>query len=146
MSMGQALRVVLDTNVLLSGIAFPGSLPGKILAAWRLGALEVVLSGFILEELGRVLPRLSHRHGLTPAEIDDLLEILSIQADVIEAQQPDEQQLRDVDDLPVLGTLVAAVQAGGADYLITGDKDLLALADRYPIITPADFWARHGGL
>lgn len=144
--MGQALRVVLDTNVLLSGIAFPGSLPGKILAAWRLGALEVVLSGFILEELGRVLPRLSHRHGLTPAEIDDLLEILSIQADVIEAQQPDEQQLRDVDDLPVLGTLVAAVQAGGADYLITGDKDLLALADRYPIITPADFWARHGGL
>ena len=144
--MGQALRVVLDTNVLLSGIAFPGSLPGKILAAWRLGALEVVLSGFILEELGRVLPRLSHRHGLTPAEIDDLLEILSIQADVIEAQQSDEQQLRDVDDLPVLGTLVAAVQAGGADYLITGDKDLLALADRYPIITPADFWARHGGL
>lgn len=144
--MGQALRVVLDTNVLLSGIAFPGSLPGKILAAWRLGALDVVLSGFILDELKRVLPRLSHRHGLTPVEIDDLLEILSIQADVIEAQLPDEQQLRDVDDLPVLGTLVAAAQAGGVDYLITGDKDLLALADRYPILTPADFWARHGGM
>jgi predicted nucleic acid-binding protein len=34
--------------------------------------------------------------------------------------------------------------AGGARYLITGDKDLLALAAHYPIVTPAAFWARHG--
>jgi predicted nucleic acid-binding protein len=40
----------------------------------------------------------------------------------------------------VLGTLLASE----AQYLITGDKDLLALADRYPIVTPAQFWARHG--
>lgn len=34
--------------------------------------------------------------------------------------------------------------AARAQYLITGDKDLLALSGRYPIIRPADFWARHG--
>jgi putative PIN family toxin of toxin-antitoxin system len=144
--MGQTLRVVLDTNVLLSGIAFPGSVPGKIMSAWRLGSLEVVLSDFIIEELRRVLPRLGHRHGLTSAEIDDLLDILSIQAEILTPHVPDEQLLRDTNDLPVLGTLLAAVQSGNVDYLLTGDKDLLVLADRYPIISPADFWARHGGL
>ncbi|TAK52214.1 MAG: DNA-binding protein, partial [Gammaproteobacteria bacterium] len=35
--------------------------------------------------------------------------------------------------------------AANADYLISGDKDLLALAEQYSIITPAQFWARHGG-
>ncbi|HRH74157.1 putative toxin-antitoxin system toxin component, PIN family [Zoogloea sp.] len=144
--MGHTLRVVLDTNVLLSGIAFPGSVPGKIMSAWRLGSLEVVLSDFILDELRRVLPRLSHRHGLTSAEIDDLLDILSIQAEVLEPHVPDEELLRDVNDLPVLGTLLAAVQMGSINYLITGDKDLLVLGDRYPVISPADFWMRHGGL
>lgn len=144
--MGHTLRVVLDTNVLLSGIAFPGSIPGKIMSAWRLGSLEVVLSDFILNELRRVLPRLGHRHGLTSAEIDDLLDILSIQAEVLEPHVPDEQLLRDVNDLPVLGTLLAAVQVGSVNYLITGDKDLLVLGDRYPVISPADFWMRHGGL
>lgn len=144
--MGHTLRVVLDTNVLLSGIAFPGSVPGKIMSAWRLGSLEVVLSDFILDELRRVLPRLSHRHGLTSAEIDDLLDILSIQAEVLEPHVPDEELLRDVNDLPVLGTLLAGVQMGSINYLITGDKDLLVLGDRYPVISPADFWTRHGGL
>ena len=68
-----ALRVVLDTNVLLSGIAYPASTPGKIMAAWRHGTIEVILSAFILDELQRVLPRLASRHGLTTTEIDDLV-------------------------------------------------------------------------
>ena len=140
-----ALRVVLDTNVLLSGIAYPGSLPGKILAAWRHGSVEVVLSTFILEELRRVLPHLAVRHGLSAPEIDDLVDILSIQAEVLEPVTADTPDLRDRNDLPVLGTLIAAKVAGNIDTLITGDKDLLVLADRYPIVSPADFWARHGG-
>ena len=48
--------------------------------------------------------------------------------------------LRDRDDLPVLGTLLAS----GADYLVTGDKDLLVLAPHFAIVTPAWFWAQHG--
>lgn len=140
------LRVVLDTNVLLSGIAYPASLPGKILAAWRHGSVEVLLSAYILEELRRVLPRLTQRHGLTPVEIDDLVDVLSIQAEIIEPLPCLEPDLRDADDQPVLATLLAALNASGANYLVTGDKDLLALAERYPIVTPAAFWAAHGGL
>jgi putative PIN family toxin of toxin-antitoxin system len=140
------LRVVLDTNVLLSGIAYPASVPGKILAAWRHGSVDVLLSLYILEELRRVLPRLAHRHGLTLAEIDDLVDVLSIQAEVIEPLPGLEPALRDADDQPVLGTLLAALNTSGANYLITGDKDLLAMADRYPIVDPAKFWATHAGL
>jgi putative PIN family toxin of toxin-antitoxin system len=141
-----SLRVVLDTNVLLSGIAYPASVPGKILSAWRHGSVDVLLSSYIVEELRRVLPRLVHRHGLTPAEIDDLVDALSIQAEIIEPLPSVEPDLRDADDQPVLGTLLAALQTSGADYLITGDKDLLALAERHPIVTPARFWANHAGL
>jgi uncharacterized protein len=43
------LRVVLDTNVLQSCIAYPASIPGKIMAAWRHGSVEVILSSFTLE-------------------------------------------------------------------------------------------------
>ena len=140
------LRVVLDTNVLLSGIAYPVSIPGKIMAAWRHGSIDVVLSGFILDELRRVLPRLADRHLLSTAEIEDLVDILSIQADIVDPLSNHEPELRDQNDQPVLGTLLAAQFAGGADYLVTGDKDLLALSENFPIVTPAQFWATHGGL
>lgn len=140
------LRVVLDTNVLLSGLAYPASVPGKIIAAWRHGSVEVLLSSWIIEELRRVLPRLAHRHGLSSAEIDDLVDILSIQAEIVDPLPAEKFGLRDIDDQPVLGTLLAAQQAGGADYLITGDKDLLAMADRFPVVTPAMFWSTHAGL
>jgi len=38
------------------------------------------------------------------------------------------------------------MKSTSAGYLVTGDKDLLALAERFPIVTPAGFWAAHGGL
>ena len=141
------LRVVLDTNVLLSGIAYPASIPGRIMAAWRHGSVEVVLSNFILEELRRVLPRLQSRHGLTTAEINDLVDSLALLAETVEPESGLlETALRDANDQPVLGTLLAARSAPGTTYLITGDKDLLALADSYPVVTPARFWEIHGSL
>lgn len=141
-----ALRAVLDTNVLLSGIAYPGSVPGKLIVAWRHGALEVVLSEYILDELRRVLPKLAHRHGLNANEIDDLIDALSIQVELVEPEAVDEPELADPNDQPVLGTLIAALHGAQAEVLITGDPALLALGDRYPIRTPAEFWASHGGL
>lgn len=140
------IRVVLDTNVLLSGIAYPASIPGKILAAWRHGSIDVLLSTFIVDELRRVLPKLSARHGLSDSDIDDLVDVLSLQADLVEPLAGMVVDLRDIDDLPVLGAFLAARQSSGADYLITGDRDLLVLADRYPVVTPACFWAAHGGV
>ena len=58
-----------------------------------------------------------------------------------------ETGFRDAHDHPVLVTLLAvrATSATGC-YLVTGDKDLLVLAGRYPVVTPAGFWQTHGGL
>lgn len=134
------LCIVLDTNVLLSGTAYPSSIPGKIVSAWRNGSLEVVLSQYILDELQRVLPRLNHRLGWSSLEIRDFVDSLAFLADLVDPLQTSEPSLRDVADQPVLGTFLAA----HANYLVTGDKDLLVLSDRYPIITPAEFWQLHG--
>lgn len=133
------LRVVLDTNVLVSGLAYPASVPGRIVATWRQGGLDVALSHHILDELARVLPRLS-RIGLSTTEIRDLVDSLMFLADVVDTTAMHDPHLRDPADQPVLATLIAS----GAQYLITGDKDLLALAEHYAIVTPAAFWARHG--
>lgn len=74
------------------------------------------------------------------------MDILSVQAEVIEPLAGAEPDLRDINDQPVLGTLLAALMTSSADYLITGDKDLLAQSDRYPIVSPGEFWARHLGI
>lgn len=139
-----SIQVVLDTNVIISGLAYPASIPGKIIQAWRSGSLDVVLSEYILDEIRRVLPRLGHRHGLTSAEVDDLVDILGFLAEVVEPMGLPDETVRDKDDTPVLDTLLVGMQSLSVDYLITGDKDLLALSDKYPVLTPSDFWARHG--
>ncbi|TQE99204.1 MAG: putative toxin-antitoxin system toxin component, PIN family [Spiribacter salinus] len=139
-----ALKVVLDTNVLVSGLAYPSSPPGKILMAWRSGAIEVCLSQYILDEFRRVLPRLAHRDGLTDQQMDDLVDILSFQVELVEPSGSGAEELRDRADQPVLGTLVSGMEHHEVTCLVTGDKDLLALGDRYPVITPSAFWQRHG--
>jgi len=131
--------VVCDTNVIVSGIAYPASIPGKILGAWRAGHLRLSVSRFIVDEIARVLPRMK-RAGLTVQESQDLADSFLFLARVVDPTELHEPQLRDEKDLPVLGTLLAS----GADWLITGDDDLLVLADRYPIISPSDFWKRFG--
>lgn len=88
--------------------------------------------------MARVLPRLS-QNTLNAAEIRDLADSFMFLADVVEPAGLQDERLRDPADQPVLQTLLASQ----ADYLITGDKDLLALADRHPVVTPAEFWARH---
>lgn len=133
------MRVVLDTNVLVSGVAYPASIPGRILNAGRQGGFVLVLSRYILDEMARVLPRLP-RVLLTHAEIRDLADSFLFMAEMVEPSAEREPELRDEADQLVLGTWRSAQ----ADYLVTGDKDLLALAARYPIVTPAVFWERHG--
>lgn len=135
----RAMRVVLDTNVLVSGLAYPGSIPGRIVTVWRGGGLDVVLSHHILEEMVRVLPRLP-RVRMSPADVRDLADSFLFLADIVEPETTQVPNLRDPTDQPVLATLLAA----RADYLITGDKDLRVLAPVYPIVTPAEFWAKHG--
>jgi uncharacterized protein len=134
------LRVVLDANVVVSGLAYPASLPGFILNAWHHGNVDVVLSRYILDEIGRVLPRLKRIH-LRTSEIRDLTDSLMFMAEVVDPDSVRDPELRDRSDQLVPATFRAAQ----AQYLITGDKDLLALAHKYPILSPADFWSRHAG-
>lgn len=73
-----------------------------------------MLSNFILEELRRVLPRLQSRHGLTTAEINDLVDSLALLAETAEPEAGLlEAALRDANDQPVLGTMLAARSAPG---------------------------------
>jgi putative PIN family toxin of toxin-antitoxin system len=133
------LRVVLDTNVLVSGLAYPEGYPGRIVGAWRQGGLGVVLSKYILDEMVRVLPKLSSNKR-SAAEIRDLADSFLFMAEIVEPGSETDEALRDAADQPVLGTLLASK----ADYLITRDKDLLTLAAKYPTVTPTTFWERHG--
>jgi putative PIN family toxin of toxin-antitoxin system len=93
-----------------------------------------------LDELQRVLPRLNHRLGWSSLEIRDFVDSLAFLADLVDPIQFSEPLLRDPADQPVLGTFLAA----NANYLITGDKDLLVLSALYPIVNPANFWQLHG--
>jgi uncharacterized protein len=133
------LRVVLDTNVLVSGLAYPRSIPGRIIVAWQLGAFSVVVSRYILDETIRVPPTI-RRLALNAQDAADLVDTLQFSAETVEPGEFMEIELRDQSDLPVLAALVKSQ----ADYLITGDRDLLALSERYPIVTPAAFWEKHG--
>jgi len=133
--------VVLDTNVLVSGIAYPKSIPGRIVGAWNQGAIKVVLSRYILDELARILPRFDKKLHWKPSDYANLIDILTLRAELAEPYLVDPKAVRDPDDVPVLGALLASK----ADYLITGDDDLLSLTEQYPaIISPADFWRKHG--
>jgi putative PIN family toxin of toxin-antitoxin system len=131
--------VVLDTNVLISGVAFPASTPGRIVDLWRQGSVDVVLSRYILDEFVRVLPRLP-QNKRSHQEIQALADSFVTLAEFVEPDTLTEPALRDPADQLVLATL----RVSKADYLITGDKDLLALAEQYPILTPAEFWQKHG--
>jgi putative PIN family toxin of toxin-antitoxin system len=134
------VKVVLDTNVLVSGLMLPDSVPGRIVAAWRGAQFELVLSESLLDEIGRVLsyPKIRGRLRWGQDEIARFLLLLRFKADIVDTTGEKASVPRDPGDDPVLATLLAA----DADCLVSGDSDLLALRDRFPIQTPAEFVRR----
>lgn len=137
------MRVVIDTNVFVSGLMLPASVSGRILAAAIVGEFELVLCEAIAEEIGAALryPKVRKRIALSDDELDRYVQALRFMADRVDPTDVAVRVPDDRDDDVILATLVA----GKADWLITGDAALLALADRYPITTPAEFAARHLG-
>ncbi|MCL2787240.1 MAG: putative toxin-antitoxin system toxin component, PIN family [Micrococcales bacterium] len=131
------VRVVFDTNVIVSGIAYPASIPGLLLAQWRNGHLDLVTSRHIVDEVARVLPRLTSA-GITADQAREIADHFLF-CHFVEPTELDVPDLRDPADLPILGTLIA----GEAQFLVTGDADLLALANRFPILTPRAFHDRY---
>ena len=76
----------------------------------------------------------------SPDDLADFIDTIGVRAELLRIgaamlAQASTAGLRDPNDLPVLALLIGS----GADHLVTGDKDLLALAGPYPILTPAEF-------
>lgn len=134
------MKVVLDTNVLLSGLMVPEGTPGRIVAAWNEARFEVALSLEQLAEIGRVLeyPKIRSRLGWDDQQIELFIKQLYIRVEVIELGAVSAEVPRDPDDAPILATLAAA----NADVLVTGDNDLLAVRGQYAIEPPAEFVRR----
>ncbi len=131
------MRVVLDSNVFLSGLMFADGAPGRIVAAWREARFQVVISVHQLAEIGRTLayPKIQRILGWDDLRIEQFIRQLYIRAEIVDLSGTFVEVPLDPDDVPILATLVAAK----ADVLITGDGDLLALRDQYAILTPAEF-------
>ena len=134
------MKVVLDTNVLMSGLMSPGGVPGHIVAAWLEAQFEVVFSLEQLTEVGRVLtyPKIRRILNWDEQRIEEFIKQLYLRAEVVELGSIAVDVPRDPNDAPILATLIVAK----ADLLVTGDGDLLALRDSYPIETPAQFVSR----
>jgi putative PIN family toxin of toxin-antitoxin system len=132
------MRVVLDTNVLLSALVFPGSKPDEVLAFVRRGEVELFLSPFILAELERIL---FEKFRFTARQTADRVAAIRRMATIIEPTARVALVVTKDDDNRILECALAV----RVDYLVTGDKEhLLPLRsiDTTVIITPAAFLDR----
>lgn len=133
------MRLVLDTNVLVSAIVFGGP-PRDVLQTILTGTHRLVLSPAILDELRRVLTGSKFRYPVTAADQIDA-ELREV-AEIIEPEAHLSVVTADPEDNRVLECAVE----GRADVIVSGDRDLLALG-RYaeiPVFRPQEFLARRG--
>jgi putative PIN family toxin of toxin-antitoxin system len=135
------LRIVIDTNVLLSGLMIPEGTPGRIIAAWRKRNFDLVVSEPMLEELARVLayPKIRKRLNWDDETISRYIALLRFEAEVVSVEGVKANVPADPDDNHLLATLIASK----ADWLITGDGDFDDLYELHPIIAPGEFVRRY---
>lgn len=135
------MRLVIDTNVLVSALLSGTSLPAHLIVLWREGRFDLLTSAEQLDELMRVTRYPRIRERLSPALAGRLINELRDIATVIE-RLPVITASPDPDD----NYLLAIAVAGSADFLVTGDKrDLLALklCEGTRIMTVRDFLVLH---
>ena len=123
--MSAPLRVVLDTNVVLSALVFGAGTAGRLRLGWQQCAFAPLVSTATVQELIRVLAY--PKFGLSRSEQDELLAdyLPHTQAVRIPVPPPTVPKCRDPLDVPFMHLAVA----GKAKVLVSGDHDLLALAD-----------------
>ena len=141
------MRIVLDTNVLISALAFPGSKPDQILYRIRRREVDLFVSPFILSELFGILRDKFH---LSKSEAEARVRSIRTIAHLV---HPSEQitiiTVKDDDN-----RIIECALAAQAEYLVTGDKEHLLPLGVYrgiKIVTPAQFLelleaAREAGL
>jgi len=118
-------RVVLDTNLFVSALISPGSTLHRLLLLWRQGKIILLTSADLIGEVDRVLHRRSIKetYQLTDEQIQRLLTRLEHSSERITPLQDLPLHSRDPKD----DKLLALALGGNADYLITGENDLLVL-------------------
>ncbi len=131
------MRVVLDTNILLSALITPGGSPDVIYRAWLAGRFDLITSDDQIEELRRASRYAKFRIVLQPHKVGKLINNLQ-DAVVLDRLPPAENEADPFDAF-----LLAMAGAGGADWLVTGDKRAgLLERGRYGgarIVTPGEF-------
>ena len=131
------VRVVLATNVVLSALVFGGASKGQVRRTWHQGALLPLASTATVQELVRVLSDPKFR--LSQAEQGELLADYLPYTETVRIPQspPPVPKCRDVLEEPFMHLAVA----GKAQVLVSGDRDLLAIAAEFervsgcPIVT-----------
>ena len=130
------MRAVLDANVLVSAAVNRDGTPGQLVAGWLDGRFELVVSPLLLAEAERALgyPRVAER--LPAGRARELLWLLRSEAALADDPVTLTGRSRDPGDDYLL-----ALAESTRSVLVTGDGDLLALRDQYPVWTPAEMVA-----
>ena len=128
------MRIVVDTNVLISGAFFSG-VPSKIIDACVGGNFKLVLTTEIIEEYRRVGEVFTKKRP--NVDFERFLGILISKAVFVEPAHVDPDICRDSDDVKFLECALAS----NSKYLVSGDKDLLVIKDfsGVTIYTPREF-------
>ena len=122
------MRVILDTNVLVSALLVKGSAPARIVDAWIEGRFLLVTSNAQLEEFRRVTRYPRVRPYVEPAEAGSLVNGLRRFAEVC-STLPDVDASAD----PADNFLLAMAQTVAAEYLVTSDKRGLLALNRFGV-------------
>lgn len=131
------VRVVLDTNVWISGIFFVRGAPAQLLQAWRDGQFEVIVTTSTLSELRAVLQRKVEQFRADSTLVTEWLAYVDAYAKSVRVETYLKGASRDPQD----DMMLEAAVAGRAHFLVTGDKDLLVLTQigDTQIVTPRRF-------
>ena len=134
------IRAVLDTNVLVSGFAgfhSSDSTPGEILHLWRDAAFVLVVSNIVLNEFERTLRKPYYQARFIEQQIVEALELLNTESHLALLTT----EVHGIATHPEDDLVLAAAISGSADYLVTGDKGLLAVGvyAGVTIVTPRAF-------
>lgn len=132
------MKIVLDTNVLVSGIFF-GGVPGEILETWSSGRFTLALSPSIIDEYRRVGAVLEERHG--DLGFSELLTIIVGNSDIVNVVDDEVGVSRD----PADDKFLACASSAGAEIIVSGDEDLLSIGSwkDVRILSPREFLDAH---
>lgn len=128
---------IVDSNVVLSGFLRERSPPGRLLAAWRQVRFVMLTSATILDEIRWNLGNYFFHEQMTRAEMDENLALLHNEATLVVPTI----MVHGVATHPKDDLILSAAVSADADYLVTGDRQLLALGQcgGIPIVSPSIF-------